>query len=1160
MSRSEVNIPFLGVNRQPLDRQRRDGECLDIVNLRPEGPVDRIRWTPVRQPQVIESPGGNDQRAAGSIGMSQAAANPQPRQEATTFIAPTRAVQAGSAMASIIFAGSVTQPGTISVTLGNLPTQSGTFVIPVANGMTATEVADLTRTVLLQNFVGNALELVREADEFVPEVQYLRLIAKDTGPQTDNYTLAVSTSPANILIIDTIPFSGGALDPDSFFYDFTIFVGPIANGTVITIPVTITHENNSVQGIALAIAQQVNTLNIPEFSATLFPASGFGVVRLQSRSTAMPEVLNGAPVSTDANKILWSEFQPFLGGVNPVDDWGQIQVSIPHVGIQVSTPTIQLSESRTSIIGKIVAALQANPVFSANYEIEPLMGKSVTVNALNPGTAWNGQIVLSYENRLGNLIASALRGGSDPLDAISMAYWYKRVSRGNLSLDPTAGLSRMVALQNDRIVVSDPTKQNLITLIEPVPADTGRHFSFAQVDDIALMSLSRNDFPQEMRMLIDDTFFDYELPVPPRLSFSIEEKYYEDGRHDAFGLSRGTYAVRTAWVFADGSYSALSVPQSVVVTKPRGEGLEPREGWSIRYSLRVSAGPQELGKFDKLVEGIAVFVATTVSSSRDRGQRDVVVSGPRPGQGGGSNSVPAADQFSATQATLGNTAFDHLFYHVGNIEKEKGELTVSYSIERLFTLDNSREDNLFGIHKIKAAIVGSYNKRVLLGNTSVDFASPNSFVRVIKEGNAMTSRNIRIVVGLKAAGKEYVRIGEPLTITEDKIRLENPIAYPDRRAEWVEVWGNYSGEYVRLLSTAITGRGETSGPRARINLRQSARNNFSWQVSHTFEIPSAPPTYPEGVEDIEFYGTLRNTEVDHRPGRVYVSDPSNPFVIPAAQTYFAISQESTDPIQGFAVNALEVSTGQFGEFPLYLFTKNSVTALLQGAAELAFAGQSPVSNSLGAVNPNAIVNIERGIAFAAKSGVYFLPSQLTEPISEPIGPVVAGNLQNACLGYFRKGDTRELWLSNVQGHTWCLNLDYMRWYRRTGGVRKQFFKDGNILYGILSSEAVKEEVLALPVVVTIDTGKMTFGEPDLFKRVFMGSIKWNVTSSALPLVELESSSRHLLPASFRGSLFQVPFGAMKEYRLKINGTLNATDWIESFDVSVQFRYPHRRIR
>lgn len=1147
MSRREVNIPFLGINRQPLDRQRRDGECTDIFNLRPEGPADRIRWTPVRQPRLIQGfdpeggllgegarPAGTG-IASGSISMRSPAASPDPFLESFTTITPLEPIASGRAEAFITVAGQVNQAGTISVTLGNLPTQSGTFVIPVAAGQTAGQVADLIRVVLAQNFVTNALELVRETDTFMPDVEYLRMRALAPGAGGNSYTVSVSTTPNNIVVIDAAPFTGGGTGLDTDPEVFRVVIGsPSGPFQLETGDIVITEGNNTVIGISAAIVDAVNQANFVQVSASnvgteLGPGAG-----LFSTPAILPEDLNGTIVFTTSSRITWAAPQPpFANGINRVTNWGPIQIDMPG-GVSVQTAGIAANETRVSILGKIVTALNADPAFTESYEIinNGPIGKSISIKALQAGTEFNGPIELIYDSRMGNLLSSDLSGGVNTIGPIQGAAWYKRVKRGSLSKDITGSLDRMIALQSDRIVVSDPGKNNDVTVVDLIGEAAGRHLSFAQAEDLAMYALSRDDKPELTKLIVDDTFFDYKLPTPPKPKLSHQPRLFRDDEHDAFGLRFGLYAIRTAWVFADGSYSALSVPvQYRVQGAPATE-----EGVTRRGILTVTVEVPELGSYSELIEGVAVFISTQLSTTQ-----------------------PAAPPtgFNVFRPELEETddnPFDAIFYEIGTIPKGETQLRITRNTDQIFTLDNAREDNLFGIHEIKASIVSSYNKRFILGNTSVDFVDPLEFITINEYGDETGPRNVVFVVGIKSDGRQYLRISEPIVV-ERSLDLGNPIAYPDARAEWLEVWAEYDNEYVRLLSAA---RGEKRF--ARIELTRSKRNNFAWAPNIRVPVPASPPTYPEGIEDVEFYGFEANNQVDQQPGRCYASEPYNPFVIPAAQTFTPISEDSTDPVIGFAANALPISEGQFGDFPLYVFTRNSITALGQGGPEVAFGTRTPVSTTIGAVNQNAIVNVERGIAFMGSAGVYFLPSELSERISEPIGPAIAADNSEATLGFFRRGEIRELWVSNIGGETWCLNLDYMRWFRRGGGVRTQFFMDGQDLYSIIDTQAAQEEAVSEPVLVRIDTGTMNFGEPDLFKRLFMGQIKWSITAGQQPVIQLTSGNRPLLQANFRNSLFYVAFGAMKNYRLQIEGTINPQDWIESFDVSVQFRYPHRRIR
>lgn len=92
--------------------------------------------------------------------------------------------------------------------------------------------------------------------------------------------------------------------------------------------------------------------------------------------------------------------------------------------------------------------------------------------------------------------------------------------------------------------------------------------------------------------------------------------------------------------------------------------------------------------------------------------------------------------------------------------------------------------------------------------------------------------------------------------------------------------------------------------------------------------------YPHSITDK--YGTytpLPEDSVSVAPNKLKVSNVSNPFYFPAKQTYTVSSRN----IVAMATATTALSTGQFGQFPLYVFTGEGVFALSVGTGDIAYA-------------------------------------------------------------------------------------------------------------------------------------------------------------------------------------------------------------------------------
>lgn len=100
---------------------------------------------------------------------------------------------------------------------------------------------------------------------------------------------------------------------------------------------------------------------------------------------------------------------------------------------------------------------------------------------------------------------------------------------------------------------------------------------------------------------------------------------------------------------------------------------------------------------------------------------------------------------------------------------------------------------------------------------------------------------------------------------------------------------------------------------------------------------------------------------------VRVSKYENPFIFPAEQVYSV----SNGPITGIASITAALSEGQFGEFPLYLFTEEGIWALQNGMDEVCYSSLHQLSREP-ILKGYPIIPLEEAIAFATPKGVSLL--------------------------------------------------------------------------------------------------------------------------------------------------------------------------------------------
>lgn len=141
--------------------------------------------------------------------------------------------------------------------------------------------------------------------------------------------------------------------------------------------------------------------------------------------------------------------------------------------------------------------------------------------------------------------------------------------------------------------------------------------------------------------------------------------------------------------------------------------------------------------------------------------------------------------------------------------------------------------------------------------------------------------------------------------------------------------------------------------------------------------PYLPCTYYYGGIDVPLgeCGTLETDEgvfgnypdqyISSAPNKVYISEQDNPFVFPLASRFTFAS-----PVVGCAIATDALSIGQFGQFPLYVFTDDGIWALEAGS-DGTFLSQKPVSRDVCA-SAKSITSIDKAIIFITEKAVMML--------------------------------------------------------------------------------------------------------------------------------------------------------------------------------------------
>lgn len=117
------------------------------------------------------------------------------------------------------------------------------------------------------------------------------------------------------------------------------------------------------------------------------------------------------------------------------------------------------------------------------------------------------------------------------------------------------------------------------------------------------------------------------------------------------------------------------------------------------------------------------------------------------------------------------------------------------------------------------------------------------------------------------------------------------------------------------------------------------------------------------------HGTIPSLTTDNTiplPNKLYTSEINNPFYFPTT----SIVTIGTGTILGMSTASKALSQGQFGQFPLYVFTTDGVWALEVSSAGTFYARQ-PITRDI-CTNPDSITQLDSAVIFATDRGLMLL--------------------------------------------------------------------------------------------------------------------------------------------------------------------------------------------
>lgn len=359
-----------------------------------------------------------------------------------------------------------------------------------------------------------------------------------------------------------------------------------------------------------------------------------------------------------------------------------------------------------------------------------------------------------------------------------------------------------------------------------------------------------------------------------------------------------------------------------------------------------------------------------------------------------------------------------------------------------------------------------------------------------------------------------------------------------------------------ILATDTDLSGGSSGPREQGSRQARYSKTLNGAIFWNRHLQFGPyPTSSAHGAAADPDALFDNAPVYHQTNRLAASEPHVPVDFRPEHVYYVGGKQNN--LRGLAVNALPVSEGQFGQYPVYVFLDDTIWILEQsGDPSVAFGRISPVSNEHGLDHPRTLTNIGRSIIFAYKGRFYLFGRGDPEPISNPVSDFISGAEP---AGYYNDGTHEEIWLAAAD-RTLIYSLRFKRWAaldRTIGGFMR---RDGNLVGRHGDGQFYDEETPAPTgpdVPVSLSLEPVHFGHPDVMKRIWALYVRGELATPTLTL-GFETSGAGPISGS---DLFVRPRAPSDySFTLAVEGTMSpgAGQYLHRVDAEFDTRYKRRQ--
>lgn len=318
------------------------------------------------------------------------------------------------------------------------------------------------------------------------------------------------------------------------------------------------------------------------------------------------------------------------------------------------------------------------------------------------------------------------------------------------------------------------------------------------------------------------------------------------------------------------------------------------------------------------------------------------------------------------------------FYRIAQYDFNSRIYPIEETLDLSDVLDNLQSqpeltDDSYSHNKTFAAKVFNYNSKLHIADIKQSIYKGYPLEMFISyEGTEKTiDKYISTTYINTSAGEVRISREQDYLNNNQFVLLSPLLSYPDSRAYKMDI---------SILYSEIGGSGGTEyylfkksfqlKPHDFLNLAYYLPDDKIEPIDITGDIISSSeiPTAPSDENNIV-----------SNPNKIKVSATDNPFVFPVEQTYTI----ATGKIIGMAASTPALSQGQYGQFPLYVFTDNGIYMMQVGTGDVIYTNTLPVSRDV-CNNPDSIISLDSAIAFTTERKLLLLSGYSVKSISDSL--------------------------------------------------------------------------------------------------------------------------------------------------------------------------------